>query len=105
MSGGVVMDDNLKWGVGIFAGLFATLGGWIIGAFRNQSKKIATLHQRVDDVRKEYVRRDDFAARMDAVEKLFDVKLDAVSDEVSNLRDDLADHNRAVLKALNARSQ
>ena len=98
------MDENARWGVGIFVTIFLATGGAIVAAFRGVSGKISALHVRVDEVKKDYVRRDDLAVHMDSLEKTFSVKTEQLTEEVSELRDDLREHNRAVLAALSNRN-
>ncbi|MCI5075636.1 hypothetical protein [Oricola sp.] len=73
------MDPDLKWLIGIAVGQFTTLGGLILALFNRlaarQSAGDKALHERVDRandrievVKDNYVRRDDFHEHMKRIE-------------------------------------
>lgn len=57
------MENDTKWLIGLAVGFFTSHTGVLIMAFRSLSGKISKgngdLHDRVDDVKEKYVRRDD----------------------------------------------
>lgn len=82
-------------------GIFITV---LVGSFRVLSTRInegdAVLHARVNKVKEEYVRRDDFEKAMSHTQDLLDAKLSTIQSEVAGLRRDLGDHNARVLAIL-----
>ena len=94
------MDESARWGVGIFVTIFLATGGAIVAAFRGVSGKISALHVRVDEVKKDFVRRDDLSLHLDGLEKTVSIKTDNLSDEIGNLREDLRENHKTVLAAL-----
>lgn len=87
------MDADLKWIIGILVTVALTLGGSIIAAFRNLAGRIATgnreLHNRVDDVKDKYVRRDDL-----------DSHIRRLDESVGEIRQEMRENHRQVLDAI-----
>lgn len=59
------MAEEIKWLIGIGVAISLSVAGYIIAAIRGLSSQIKAgddaLHQRINRVRDEYVRRDDLA--------------------------------------------
>ena len=83
------MDSDLKWVIGIAVSMVLSFGGVMVGAFRNVSAKIATLHGRVDDVKEKYVRRDDL-----------DGHIQRLDGNVRDLREEMRENHRQLLEVL-----
>lgn len=98
---------ELQWLVGISLTVVLTIGGMLIAAFRTLSGKIDKgntdmakalkdgddhLHERVNRIRDEYVRRVDL-----------DGHLSRIDTTLREIREDQKEMNRAVLAALPAR--
>lgn len=83
------MDDDLKWLIGVALTLAVFVGTTLRVMFVNLSAKIAKSHERIDKVKDDYVRRDDLDAR-----------LAPISQQLTELRGDLRDHNDRVVTAL-----
>lgn len=96
-------DQTTRWGVGLAVTVSIAAIGTIIQAFRNMSAKILALHKRIDAVKDDYVRRDDLDKHMAGLEKMFDLKTDQLTEEITELRDDLREHNKRVIDALSRR--
>ncbi|PHS05876.1 MAG: hypothetical protein COA78_14910 [Blastopirellula sp.] len=72
--------DSFKWAFGLLATTF-------LGGFYFLSKRISGVHGRIDDVRKDYVRRDDFKDHMDRQEK----SADRIEKNMQNLNDKMSE--------------
>lgn len=90
------MSEDLKWLIGIALGQFTFYAGAIFAAFSRLAGKMSAndkdLHARVDranerieEVRRDYVRRDDFAEHMTRIEQGI-AKLDGKFDEAIRAR-------------------
>lgn len=83
------MDSDFEW----LVGMLVTVGGVAVVGFRNLADRISRgngeLHKRVDDVKEKYVRRDDFAIHSNRIET-----------QMGELKDEMKEHNRAVLTAV-----
>lgn len=66
------MNEEIKWLIGIGVTMVLAFGGMLIGSFRNLSARIAAgddrLHERVNRVRDEYVRRDDLDGHLQRID-------------------------------------
>lgn len=89
MKRGGGMDDDLKWIIGAALTIAVFVGTTIRVMFVNLSAKIAKTHERIDDVKDNYVRRDDLDAR-----------LEPISQQLTEIRGDLRNHNDRVISAL-----
>jgi len=87
------MEADLKWLVGIAVSLSVSIIMAFIGGFRNLASRISTsnreLHQRVDDVKEKYVRRDDL-----------DGHLQRIDENVRDIRDEMRENHRQLLEAV-----
>jgi len=63
------MDFDAKWIIGTIITVLIAVTGLLIGVFRNLSTKISTLHSRIDNVKDDYVRRDDFNTHIERIER------------------------------------
>lgn len=63
------MDFDAKWIIGTIITVLIAVTGLLIGVFRNLSTKISTLHSRIDNVKDDYVRRDDFNTYIERIER------------------------------------
>lgn len=76
------MDKDIQWLIGISAGLFTFFGGTLIATFRSLTAAREagdnTLHDRINRVRDEYVRRVDH-----------DGQLTRTDDAIKELRDEM----------------
>lgn len=59
------MDESMKWIIGLMAAVLGTIVTALITAIHNtrqsQSAAASALHKRIDDVHRDYVRRDDYS--------------------------------------------
>ncbi|WP_147112066.1 hypothetical protein [Tateyamaria sp. syn59] len=87
------MSEDLKWVIGIAMTITLFFGTALIGAFRNLSNKItartAALHDRIDDVKEKYVRRDDL-----------DGHIKRLDSRVQEIRDEMRENHRQVIDAI-----
>ena len=63
------MDFDAKWIIGTIITVSIAVTGLFVGVFRNLSTKISTLHSRIDNVKDDYVRRDDFNTYIERIER------------------------------------
>lgn len=89
------MDNQvLQWIVGIFLTVFLAVSGWFIAALRSMGARIKdgdeALHSRINDVRADYVRRDDYKDAMSELKQT-----------VEAAREESNANHRALLMALN----
>lgn len=85
------MDDDLRWAVGVAITIFVAFAGLVVAAFRNMSAKITKTHERIDDVKDKYVRRDDL-----------DQHLKRIDTTVKELRTEIRENHRQVIAALSS---
>lgn len=82
------MDDSMKWLIGLSVTILGLLVTAMITAFNNLSKKQsagdAALHKRVDEVQRDYVRRDDFREFKENVTKSLD-RIEEKQDKIFNI--------------------
>jgi len=87
------MDADLKWIIGIGAGLLLSFATMLIGAFRNLANRIsansATLHTKIDKVKDDYVRRDDL-----------DGHIQRIDENVRDLRHEMRENHTQVMEAI-----
>ena len=79
------MGDDIQWAIGIGLSLFIALATTVRAMFVNLSAKLAKTHERIDDVKDKYVRRDDLDARLEPITRqLADInrELRALNDNV-----------------------
>lgn len=91
------MDDDLKWVAGVAITSMVFLCGTLIAAFRNLAARISNtsgeLHGRIDDVKDNYVRRDDLAGHIGRIEN-----------QMTEMRTEMRESNAKVIEAIrNAR--
>lgn len=86
------MDADLKWVIGIAVSMVFSFGGIMITTFRNMSAKIDETHDRIDDVKEKYVRRDDL-----------DGHLTRIDNTVHDMREEIRENHRQVLAALSTK--
>ncbi|MGN8022136.1 hypothetical protein ACTJJ7_15640 [Phyllobacterium sp. 22229] len=90
-----MMDKDIQWLIGISAGLFTFLGGTIIAAFRSLTASREAgdnaLHDRINRVRDEYVRRVDH-----------DGQQSRTDDAIKELRDEMREGQRETNRRLDA---
>lgn len=83
------MDGDLKWVIGVAVSMVLSFGGVMTGAFRNMSAKLAKTHERIDDVKEKYVRRDDLDGHIARIEL-----------NLRELREETRRNHNEILKAL-----
>ena len=87
------MEADLRWFIGIAVSVALTLVGAIITAFRNLAGRISAgdreLHQRIDEVKEKYVRRDDL-----------DGHIGRLDQNVREIREEMRENHRQVLEAI-----
>ena len=83
------VDGDLKWVAGLAVSMVLSFAGVMITAFRNMSAKIAKTHERIDEVKDRYVRRDDLDGHL--------TRLDST---VHEIREEMRENHRQVLAAL-----
>lgn len=87
------MEGDLKWVVGIAISLTVAFATTIVAAFRNLSNRISSgnrdVHKRIDDVKDDYVRRDDLNGHIDRIDK-----------NLRELRDETRQNHQQLLEAL-----
>jgi len=86
------MDGDLKWVIGIAVSMVISFGGIMITTFRNMSTKIAKTHDRIDDVKDKYVRRDDLDGHLTRIDRT-----------VHEIREEMRENHRQVLAALSSK--
>ena len=86
------MDGDLKWVIGIAVSMVVSFGGIMITTFRNMSAKIAETHDRIDDVKEKYVRRDDL-----------DGCIMRIDQNIRDLRDEMHANHKEIIRALSSR--
>jgi hypothetical protein len=88
-----MMEADLRWFIGIAVSVALTLVGAIITAFRNLAGRISTgdreLHNRIDDVKEKYVRRDDL-----------DGHIGRLDQNVREIREEMRENHRQLLEAI-----
>ncbi len=62
------MADEIKWLIGLGMTLVLAASATIIGAFRGTSAKITAVHNRIDKVKDDYVRREDLDGHIQRIE-------------------------------------
>ncbi len=87
------MDDDWKWFIGITVTVTAAFATTLIAAFRNLAGRITAsnraLHQRIDEVKDTYVRRDDLDGHILRLEN-----------SVRDLREEMREQHRQLLEAI-----
>lgn len=87
------MESDLKWVIGIAISLTVAFATAIVAAFRNLSNRISSgnrdVHKRIDDVKDDYVRRDDLNGHIDRIDK-----------NLRELRDETRQNHQQLLEAL-----
>lgn len=90
------MNPDLQWALGIVAAIVSTIVTAMIATFRNLAGRISTgnreVHQRIDDIKEKYVRRDDL-----------DGHIQRLDSNVRDLREEMRENHRQVLEVLNRR--
>ncbi len=90
------MDGDLKWIAGLAVTFFLAFTGAIIGTFRNLSNKISKntekMHEKIDDVKENYVRRDDLNGHLEHVDT-----------RMKELRDEQRENHKQVIALLRDR--
>jgi uncharacterized protein (DUF927 family) len=88
-----MMEADLRWFIGIAVSVSLALVGAIITAFRNLAGRISTgdreLHNRIDEVKEKYVRRDDL-----------DGHIGRLDQNVREIREEMRENHRQVLEAI-----
>ena len=89
------MDELLRWFFGLVAAVLMAIVGWLVKEMRQLAERMGDghdkLHERINRVREEYVRRDDL-----------DGHLQRIDGNVNELRREIADSHRDVTKRLDA---
>lgn len=94
------MDENLRWVAGIIVSVSLACTGFVLTAFRSMRANMSNMDQRIDDVKDNYVRRDDLTAKLESLERSLNRDQELLRDDVGKLRDDLQKHNDRVIEAL-----
>lgn len=83
----------MKWLLGLGVSLCVTFATALIAAFRNLANRVSLgdrdLHQKIDQVKDRYVRRDDLDGHLDRVDR-----------NVREIKDEIRENHRQVLEAL-----
>ena len=87
------MDADLKWLTGIAATLCVAFTTSLIATFRNFANKLSShsdkVHNRIDKVKEDYVRRDDLNNHIDRIEE-----------NIKTLRKETNDNHQKLLEAI-----
>lgn len=87
------MDGDLKWVIGIVVSLTVTFATTLIAAFRNLANRITANNRellgRIDEVKDNYVRRDDLNGHIDRIDR-----------NLSELREETRENHRQLLAAI-----
>ena len=90
------MDADLKWLMGLGNSVAMAIVTTMIAAFRNLAAGISTgqrdIHGRIDQVKDDYVRRDDL-----------DGHIQRIDQNVRELRDEMRENHRQLIAALGQR--
>lgn len=92
MKRGNGMDDDLKWIIGVALTVAVFVGTTLRAMFVNLSAKVAKTHERIDDVKEKYVRRDDLDGHLTRIDRT-----------VHEIREEMRENHRQVLAALSQR--
>lgn len=82
------MDSDLRWVIGIAISVCLFVATTLIATFRVVATKIARTHERIDDVKEKYVRRDDL-----------DIRLAPINQQLTEMRAEMRDQNEKVLQS------
>ena len=87
------MDADLKWLIGIAVTLCVAFTASLIAAFRNLANKLSNhsekVHNRIDKVKEDYVRRDDLNGHIDRIDE-----------NIKTLRKETNDNHQKLLQAI-----
>lgn len=83
------MEADLKWVIGLGVSLCVFVATTLIATFRTLSAKIAKTHERIDDVKDKYVRRDDLDGHLTRIDRT-----------VHEIREEMRDNHKQVIAAL-----
>ena len=87
------MDADLKWLIGIVVTPCVAFTASLIAAFRNLANKLSNhsekVHNRIDKVKEDYVRRDDLNGHIDRIDE-----------NIKTLRKETNDNHQKLLQAI-----
>ncbi|GGA23840.1 hypothetical protein [Neptunicoccus cionae] len=87
------MESDLKWVIGLGISLGVTFATALIASFRNLAGRVSNgdrdLHKRIDNVKDNYVRRDDL-----------DGHIQRLDGNVRDLREEMRENHKQVIAAL-----
>lgn len=96
----IMMNDDIKWLIGVEVSAIVAFIGILFVVFRNLSSKLtsstAELHKKIDDVKEKYVRRDD----LDSHIQRLDLSVNDLRREQKELRDEQRTQHHQVLEAI-----
>lgn len=102
-AGVIAMDENIRWALGIVATIFLAFAGFVTRALKSIRDSVKDVDSRVNEVKENYVRRDDLAIQIGSIEKTMTKESELTREAFSDLRTDMARQHGLTIAALTKR--